>query len=397
MARRRWRLLVIVLASILALPSAAGPAFSQPSPAHSLTSITGRLISKVSDDFDGHRSEKRSWVETSHGLVRVPERLVGDSRAGETVRLTVSAPPAATTQSQVASAVRQGSAQIVSVTSISAAASVTGLRKVIMIPAYIGPTAPTTPTTAGFQDAVQRANDYWSDASSGAISLSMERVAPWTRLPDSTDCESIIGDGVEALVRQVAGPGAADGHHAIMLYMGGGFSCGWDGYAYIPGDMLWLVGTLDTNVIAHELGHNYGLNHSGTLRCYTDSDQTDVAVYTPWCSQSVYEDYYDVMGNGSGYPSSSHLADLGLLPSSEEMRIVTSGTVTLKPVGSKQGLRLIRANDGPHELLIEYRTPVGLDSYIGTRPAGEPGDGVVVRELINGNEYAIDGDPLTSA
>src|SRR3954454_19657625 len=44
-------------------------------------------------------------------------------------------------------------------------------------------------------------------------------------------------------------------------------SCGWSGLAEMPGHQLWLNGDVSTRVLAHELGHNMGVHHAGTLSC----------------------------------------------------------------------------------------------------------------------------------
>src|SRR5213075_466026 len=36
-------------------------------------------------------------------------------------------------------------------------------------------------------------------------------------------------------------------------------SCGWAGLGYLPGSGAWINGSMNLRVVAHELGHNYGV------------------------------------------------------------------------------------------------------------------------------------------
>jgi len=74
-------------------------------------------------------------------------------------------------------------------------------------------------------------------------------------------------------------------------------NCGWSGLATVgsgwgESGMIWLRGSSDVWVFAHELGHNLGLYHSGGLHCTEDG----VAVtLSSTCSVDAYFDPWDIM------------------------------------------------------------------------------------------------------
>jgi hypothetical protein len=70
-------------------------------------------------------------------------------------------------------------------------------------------------------------------------------------------------------------------------------SCGWNGLAYVGfPHKSWINGTgsFITQVIAHEIGHNFGLLHAGSVNCGSVSIGGS-------CSVAEYGDPWDTMGN----------------------------------------------------------------------------------------------------
>ena len=104
-------------------------------------------------------------------------------------------------------------------------------------------------------------------------------------------------------------------------------ACGWSGLAYIGASGVWSNGRNSLLVYGHELGHNFGLLHAGSLRC-------GATVMTGPCTVSEYGDPFNVMGNQRPmHFSALQKAILGWI-AAPTLPTHTSGSVTyvLSPV-----------------------------------------------------------------
>jgi hypothetical protein len=117
-------------------------------------------------------------------------------------------------------------------------------------------------------------------------------------------------------------------------------------------------------IIAHQLGHNFGLADSGRSTC--GNDRT--------CGVYASGDGYDVMGNDFGPLGSLNVAQadsIGLLPDAAVEVVNTWGskvarTYTLQPLGGRTGQRGLKIIDGDEDYWLEYRTAVGADAWLAT-------------------------------
>ena len=74
--------------------------------------------------------------------------------------------------------------------------------------------------------------------------------------------------------------------------------CGWAGLGEMPGTQSWNNGSFVLRVVAHELGHNFGVHHASSLSCTSGSSRVSLS---STCSSSEYGDPFTVMGSGSSY------------------------------------------------------------------------------------------------
>jgi Gametolysin peptidase M11 len=126
-------------------------------------------------------------------------------------------------------------------------------------------------------------------------------------------------------------------------------SCDWGGLGDLPGRHSWINGTLHTNLVAHELGHNLGAHHANAYRC-TDGDEA--VPLSSDCTSTEYRDPFDVMGVDSVLMSSWHRAQIGQLPAAEQVTVRQSQTLTL--VSSDDV-----TSSGPRSLLVPRKEPDG--------------------------------------
>ena len=149
--------------------------------------------------------------------------------------------------------------------------------------------------------------------------------------------------------------------------------CGWSGLAYVGYARAWSNDTTNLLVIAHELGHNFGLAHAASLDC--GALVIDVAT----CTSSEYGDPFDVMGNNRAmHFNSAQKAALNWLPAGS-VSTHTSGTATytLSPIESAGGAHYaVKVPASANRTYwIEYRQPIGFDAGL----SGFPNNGAQIR------------------
>jgi hypothetical protein len=400
---RRLAVLAVGVAAAVAPLALAAPARAAADPLSGRT-VVGRLVQawpEAADSRTVEAAEPLSWVQPAAGdPVRVPTGDLTGVPAGATVQVTVGAAVA----DQVPAAGDVDPAhQVVSSTVVAAPplALGDGTDAVTVVAADRSPTAAEA-TRRQLVDAVDGpVAGFWAGQTGGRIRLAVTASATWT--PSSPlDCSSptSVWSAAAAAVGFTAGPGrhllvhlAADlpgvaGCAYGLAEVGGGIGAGGD---------LYVRDTLPS-LLAHELGHNFGLGHSSAQQC-------DGAVDGGTCRVLPYRDYYDVMGASwehTGTLDVAQAARLGVLPDAQRQVLTAGGpggTVTLAPLGGRSGTRALEltAPDGT-AYWLEYRAATGQDSWLAGNRLGLQA-GVLLHRAggLPDTSLLLDGTPSPAA
>ena len=212
------------------------------------------------------------------------------------------------------------------------ARGVRGEQRVLVVLATWGPQpfAPDDVRRVVFEEA----NAFFRASSYGVVSLSgiVTEWIPAFRGPTNCDAQATIAGARAAAAR--AGYDVASYERAIYLQPFVG--CAFSGVA--AGRDVLLDAELTSRLVAHELGHSFGLGHANTRRCFPQ-----------YCAALEYGDPYDTMGSGAGDFNAWAKFRLGWLPRMTTVR--TNGTYDLHD--------LERPASGPQAFVV----PTALDEY----------------------------------
>ncbi len=148
-----------------------------------------------------------------------------------------------------------------------------------------------------------------------------------------------------------------------ILYISDSLPCGWSGLGYIDWARAYTNGSAALLVVGHELGHNFGLYHAGSVNCGS-------AVLAPsGCSVAEYGDSWDIMGNKRAMHFNVHQKDAlaYVPPSGVAEHGGGSATYVLGPLESPgqplYGIRIATSNP-KRTYWVEFRQPIGFDSAL---------------------------------
>lgn len=231
---------------------------------------------------------------------------------------------------------------------------------------------------------------YWREVSNDAMSISGDVLGYYTLAVSNTTCD--YGGWMEAAKSAAAAAGVdVPGYTNVMLVVPRQSACRWDGLGTIGGRNTWINGALSVYVTSHELGHNFGVHHSGLLRC-KDEAGNPVALSSR-CKFEEYGDPFDVMGRAPRHTNNWHRRQLGFLSNLDQETVTSSGTYKMATVeidgGSPRILRVARP--GGDFFYLEWRQTYGVyDAFGRTAPAVNgvmiriaPDDGIARSRLID--------------
>ncbi len=138
-------------------------------------------------------------------------------------------------------------------------------------------------------------------------------------------------------------------------------SCGWAGLGYIGWEHAYTNGTAALWVVGHEIGHNFGLYHAGSLRC-----ATGVVIAASGCNVTEYGDPFVIMGNVRTLHLSAYQKSvLGYIPGGVSTYGGGVQTYTLGPIelpGQAKYAVQIPTGSPNRTYWVEFRQPLGIDS-----------------------------------
>lgn len=177
-----------------------------------------------------------------------------------------------------------------------------------------------------------------------------------------------------------------DAYDHIMHFIPGfQDNCGPVSQADLPGRRSYML-ELGYGILAHELGHNFGLHHANAWVC-TEAGSIPVTLgLDQSCFSDDYDDPFDPMGIGAGQLSDFHKWKLGYIPAQNERAWTEDGDFTIVPteLSSTSGIQSLRVprpsstDVSTAYFNVEFRQPLGrFDSVY---PANHPVvNGVSVR------------------
>jgi hypothetical protein len=267
------------------------------------------------------------------------------------------------------------------------------------------------------------ANAFVNEETFGQLSLTGKLrsdgdvYGPYTVGSASGTCDSVNwGTSGEAAFKAATGMDAETWDNVIFVFQA--TACNFSGEGEI-GQLVagkarhaWVNPTFTngvptTSVVAHELGHNFGVDHAGGFNCsvngvrvsFTEACATDPA-------QNQYADPFDVMGNGARQENAYHKWESGWLPPSSAQTVVRDGTYLIAPEDSASSA--VQLLEVPREVALavpsywlDFRQPFGsyFDNFSATDPVVQ---GVSIRYANSSamphpsKSWLIDTTPATS-
>ncbi len=234
------------------------------------------------------------------------------------------------------------------------------------------------------------------EASYGRTWLTGDVVGPFTVGMASTTCDPY---GLATLAQQAAaGAGVNVGSYRRLLFVFPPSACPWGGLGTLGGSpsKAWINGGLSLGLMAHEIGHGFGLYHSHALDC-------GPATVGGVCTSLEYGDTLDVMGVTSqtlhfNAVQKERLGWLGGPGAPPITTVLASAAYTVapyEPEGSAPKALKVRLANGDW-YYVEYRQAIGFDGPVPVSVRS----GVVVHLWQAGNPdgiYLLDMTPQTAS
>ncbi len=438
--------------AVLALPSATAASAGR----HTAATVTGTVERVHLDDFANPlpaESDELTFVRTTDGALQVPADDLAQVPNGAQVRLGLADTRGTRTGAsgalvssltgadardpeagpsvasvEVLSSAQQGQVSTGTgvATTDAAVAAGTAAHSVYVVVAKLPGGATTSVTAAQIASTINTGvSGYWSTVTGSAVrfvATSRSSVVTTTYAPCSSG--GVSGSGAFwSDIQKQTGWTSGSGKHLVVYFpafkpCGGIAGLGTVGDSVASGGVVWSngygTGSQGTGVIGHELGHNLGLGHSQLMDCSVSGVRV-IDADPASCASRSYADTNDIMAvswNFQGFLNAVHLRTLGLLGLADQTSVsnpssgTVSGEATLRPIETASGTRVLTLSVGSTHYVLEYRQPIGRDSWMASYPTWGS-VGVTVRKQLDDplassvgfrdiESYLLDGDPSTS-
>jgi hypothetical protein len=408
---RSARTFAVVLTILLSpfatnIPAQAPTSFEQAWQSGTPVTVTGVLTLMYADDFASRRSELVHMIRDERTgrsfQLRFDKQLLQNLRSGTVIRVRGRAHGseiytfAYATSSTTASTTTQAT--------LPAAPVVGEQRTVVLLVNF--PDNPVQPyTVADAQNAVfTTTSNFYREGSFQQTWLAGDVFGWFTIALSSQVCDPST---LASLAQQAARSVGVDlSRYARYVYMFPTIPCVWSGMATVSGtpSESWINDKLNLYILAHEIGHNFGLLHAHAWYCPTSY------VMDP-CTWYEYGDFVNAMGNKAGHFNGFDKEQLGWLGYKTAPPITTvlaSGTYDLEPfesvpAGGAKALKIVRSTDPTTGArtwyYVESRRNIGFDSFLSGFYGPNVVNGVMIRTGTDADPWSsnlLDMTPETS-